>query len=136
MLNPEPLVRRVDEPPVPGVDASTNGGETQSAFPAVSSTCSSDTFLSRRRSGSTCTWSWRSRWPQIDTLATPGTPVSRGAIVQRACTDISIGDTSFDESPTISTRFVDESGCSICGGFDTCGSACACVSRSPRPAAP
>ena len=28
------------------------------------------------------------------------------------------------------TRFVDDSGCSICGGFETFGSACACVSRS------
>ena len=29
-------------------------------------TCSRVTSLSRSRSGSTCTWSWRSRWPQID----------------------------------------------------------------------
>ena len=51
-------------------------------------------------------------------------------MVQRASTDIWIGDSVFDVTPTISTRFVDDSGCSICGGFDTFGSACACVMRS------
>ena len=33
-------------------------------------------------------------------------------------------------TPTISTRLVDDSGWSICGGFETFGSACACVMRS------
>jgi len=42
-------------------------------------------------------------------------------IVQRASTDNSIGDTVCEPTPTIMTRFVDESGCSICGGLDTPG---------------
>src|SRR3954471_2101649 len=111
------------KPPLPGVDASTNvNGETQRALPVVSSTCSSETPLSRSFLGSTATWSCRSRCPQTETLATPGTPSRRGTIVQRASTDIAIGEVDVDETPIIITRFVDESGCSICGGFETCGS--------------
>ena len=64
------------------------------------------------------------------TFATPGTPSSRGRIVQRARMDISIRETSFDESATISTRLADERGWSIAGGLDTFGSACAWVRRS------
>ena len=51
-------------PPVPGVEASTNvSGDTHSALPAVSITCVSETWSARSRFGSTCTWSCRSRWP-------------------------------------------------------------------------
>src|SRR5437867_572254 len=98
-------------PPVPGVDASTKlNDDTQSALPAVSKTLNSDTPRSCSRFGSTWTWSCRSRWPQIATLATPGTPISRGTIVHRASTDIWIGDRDFEDSPTISTRLVADSG--------------------------
>src|SRR5437867_1166331 len=100
-------------PPVPGVDASMKLKEdTHSAFPVVSRICSRETCLSLSVLGSTWTWSCRSRWPQIATLATPGTPISRGAIVQRDSTDIWIGDKVFDDSPTIITRLVDDMGCS------------------------
>ena len=92
-------------PPVPGVDASRNvSGETHRALPAVSMTCSSLTRCWRSRRGSTSTWSWRSRWPQIATLATPGTPISRGRIVQRASTDMSISDLVGRANPTIMKR--------------------------------
>jgi hypothetical protein len=82
------------------------------------------------RSGSACTWSWRSRWPQMATFATPDTPISRGRTVQRASTESSIKDSSLDDSPTIMTRLVDDSGWSIWGGLDTRGRACAWVRRS------
>ncbi len=57
-----PLV--VADPPVPGVDASTNvSGETHSALPAVSMSWVSVTCSARSFFGSTWTWSCRSRWP-------------------------------------------------------------------------
>ena len=90
--------------------------------PAVSTTWLSVTFLSRSRSGSTCTWSCWSRMPQIATFATPGTPISRGRTVQRAITDCSIGESSFEDSPIISTRLDEDSGGSSVGGFETFGS--------------
>jgi hypothetical protein len=118
-------------PPVPGVEASRKvKGDTHRALPVVSTTWLRVTPCSRSRSGSACTWSWRSRWPQMATLATPGTPINRGRIVQRASTDSSIGDSSLDDSPTIMTRLVDDRGWSICGGLDTWGRACAWVRRS------
>ena len=50
------------KPPVPGVEASRKlSGETSCALPAVRMTCWRVTLSSRRRSGSTRTWSWRSR---------------------------------------------------------------------------
>ena len=119
------------KPPVPGVEASRKlSGETTCALPAVLMTWLSVTFLSRSRSGSTCTWSCWSRMPQMATFATPGTPIRRGRIVQRAITDRSIGDSSSDESPIISTRLDDDSGWSSVGGSETFGSACAWVRRS------
>ena len=57
------------------------------------------------------------------TLATPGTPFRRGAIVQRASTDTWIGDRDFEDSPTIMTRLVAERGWIMMGGLDTCGNA-------------
>src|SRR3954452_9814217 len=107
-------------PPVPGVDASTNDSDdTHSELPVVSKTCSSETFLSASRFGSTCTCSCRSRCPQMETFATPGTPISRGWTVQRASTDMLMCDTDFDERLMIITRFEDESGCNMSGGLDT-----------------
>jgi hypothetical protein len=64
------------------------------------------------------------------TFATPGTPIRRGRIVQRARTDSSIGESFSDDSPIIMTRLVDDSGWSICGGLDTCGRAWAWMRRS------
>ncbi len=55
----------------------------------------------------------------------------RGATVHLASTDRSISDTSLGVRPIIMTRLVDDTGCSMVGGFETCGSANACVSRSP-----
>ena len=43
---------------------------------------------------------------------------------------MSMSECSSELSPIIRSRFADDSGCSITGGFDTFGSACACVSRS------
>ena len=64
-------------PPLPGVDASRKlSGETSWELPVVLTICSSVTPARRSRAGSTCTWSWCSRWPQIATFATPGTPSS------------------------------------------------------------
>src|SRR5215207_9356186 len=80
--------------------------------------------------GSTCTCSCRERWPHTATFATPGTPSNFGAIVQRAKTDMSISDTSFDDRPTIIDRLADDSGCSMTGGLETLGRAYAMVRRS------
>ena len=67
-------------PPVPGVEASRKvSGETHSALPVVLMTCSSETSASRSRSGSTRTWSWRSRWPQIGDVGHPGDARAAGA---------------------------------------------------------
>src|ERR1700737_1595441 len=64
------------------------------------------------------------------TLATPGTPSSLGLIVNWARTDMSMGDTVVERSPIISNRLVDETACSICGGFETRGSSVVRVRRS------
>ena len=118
-------------PPVPGVDASTKlNDDTHSEFAGGFEDLQQRNLLSCNRFGSTCTCSCRSRWPQIATLATPGTPIKRGIIVQRASTPIWIRETSFEDSPIIMTRPVDDRGWSMVGGFDTCGSANAWVRRS------
>jgi hypothetical protein len=57
-------------------------------------------------------------------LDTPGTPISRGRIVQRASTDCSISDSRSDDIPNAMARLDEETGSSITGGFDTLGSAC------------
>src|SRR3954447_7905821 len=51
-------------------------------------------------------------------------------MVQRASTDMLMCETDFDDSPRIITRLDEESGCSMIGGFDTCGIATAWVMRS------
>src|SRR5437879_4021759 len=61
--------------------------------------------------------------PHIATFATPGTDNKAGRMFQRASTDISIGDTLREESPTIITRLVADSGCRMMGGCDTFGNA-------------
>ncbi len=87
------------KPPVPGVDASRKvNGEYHSALPAVSMTCESETFLSRSRSGSTWTCSCRSRWPQMDTLATPVDARQAGRDRPAREHPISIGDSVFEDS--------------------------------------
>src|SRR5205823_2090440 len=61
------------------------------------------------RTGSTCTCSCLSRWPQIVTLDTPGTAIRRGLIFQRASTERSTSERSWLElRPTIIARLVDE----------------------------
>ena len=66
----------------------------------------------------------------MDTFATPGMPISRGRIFQRASTDRSTRETDGEDSPIIATRPVDASGSSMTGGLPTLGSAWAWVSRS------
>ncbi len=110
------------KPPVPGVEASVKlSGDTHSAFAVLWITWSREMPCPRSFCGSTCTCSCRSRWPQIATFATPGTPIRRGLIFQRASTDMSIRDTSLEDSPIIMTRPVDDSGCSMLGALDTFG---------------
>ena len=53
------------------------------------------------------------------TFATPGTASSRGRIRQRASVDMSISGTVVDDSPTIITRAVDDSGWIMTGGVPT-----------------
>jgi hypothetical protein len=46
-------------------------------------------------------------------------------MVQRASWEMSMSDSVLDERPTIMVRLVDDTGCSICGGFATPGRATA-----------
>ena len=66
----------------------------------------------------------------METLATPGTPISRGRIFQRARTDMSTADTLRDDNPIMATRLAEASGWIMIGGLPTLGSACAWVIRS------
>src|SRR5438445_10071375 len=72
----------------------------------------------------------QSRCPQMATLATPGTPIKRGLSVQRASTDIWMGDTAFEDSPIVMTRLVADTGWSMAGGFAMFGSINDMVRRS------
>src|SRR3977135_4658397 len=93
------------KPPVRGVEEFREvRGEAHTASPAVLTICERVIPCSRMVLGSTITWSCRSRCPQIATLATPGTPSSRGTIVQRERTDGSIGDTGLELSPMYRSR--------------------------------
>ena len=65
------------------------------------------------------------------TLATPGTAINRGRIVQRASSVISICESVFDETPILSSRLVDDSGDRITGGFATAGSRGVIARRYP-----
>src|SRR3954451_4366083 len=120
------------KPPSPGVDASTKvSGETHSAFAEVRNTCSSVTLCCISLVGSTWTCNCRSRKPQTPTFATPGTLSSRGTMVQRDSSDMSISDCCFEVSPIIMSRPVDEVGCTTSGGRDeAAGNAGAMVRRS------
>ena len=66
----------------------------------------------------------------METFATPGTPISRGRIFQRASTDISTPETVREDSPIMATRLAEASGWIMIGGLPTLGSACAWVIRS------
>ena len=79
------------------------------------------TLRARRRSGSTSTWSCRSRCPQIATFATPGTAISRGRIVHIATVVMSICDSVFDVRPIFIARLSDDSGDSRTGAFAIAG---------------
>jgi hypothetical protein len=70
------------------------------------------------------------RSPQIGMLATPGTDIMRNFIVQYAIIDRSIMSYFFDLMPIFSARLVDDSGCSITGMPDDCGSAASAICRS------
>ena len=59
--------------------------------------------------------------PQTEMLATPGTPIRRGRTVHRAITDCSIGVSSVEDSPIISTRLDEDSGWSRVGRFGHVG---------------
>jgi hypothetical protein len=110
-MDAKPLVRRIDETARARRRGVRNvSGDTQREFPVVSITSARLTPFAVRRSGSTSTWSCRSRRPQTATLATPGTLMRRGRIVQRARTDWSMSDTLSDDSDTIMRRLVDDSG--------------------------
>ncbi len=118
-------------PPVPGVEALRKvSGETSCALPVVATTCDRLAWCDRSRRGSTRTWSWRSRSPQIATLATPGSPISRGRIVHRARTESWIGVRRRERRPIIIARAVDDTGWSIWGGCATFGRTPVCASRS------
>ena len=111
------------QPPEPGDDARRkDSGETHSASPAAVMMSSCDTRALRSLSGSKCTCNWRSRWPQIETLLTPGTPTSLGFMVQRASSESSVESILSDETPTIMKRLVADKGCRITGGVATLGS--------------
>src|SRR5262249_22721932 len=93
VLDAEPLVRGVDPTPGSGEGAVRDvGRRTPHETAGGLMICSWVMPYARSRSGSTWTWSCRSRWPQIETFATPGTPIRRGLIVQRASTESSIGE--------------------------------------------
>ena len=66
----------------------------------------------------------------METFDTPGTPVKRGLITQLESTPASIVDSLFGSIPIIMIRLDDDIGLIIVGGCDTCGNACACMSRS------
>ena len=93
-------------------------------------TCSSVTLLACSRPGSTWTCNCRLRWPQTDTLATPGTPTNRGTMFHCAWTDISISETVFELRPIFKMRLAVDTGWSSSGGLETFGKACAWVRRS------
>src|SRR6266851_1967996 len=59
----------------------------------------------------------------METLATPGTPISRGRIFQRARTDISTADTLRDDNPIMATRLAEANGWLMIGGLPTLASA-------------
>ncbi len=118
-------------PPAPGVEASRKvKGETERAFPVVSMIWSRETPAARNRAVSTCTCSCRSRAPQTDTVATPGRPIRRGLMFQRARTPMSMRDTVSDDIPMTMARLVDEIGWSMTGALDTRGRKEAWVRRS------
>ncbi len=70
-------------PPVPTTAPSEYRSRPASSASAVASmTCCRDTSCLANSSGSTWTWRWGSRSPQIATWATPGTRSSRARIFQ------------------------------------------------------
>jgi len=122
---------RSRKPPRPGVEASRKlKGETQSALPVVATTWSRETPCCCMRTGSAWTWSWRSRIPHTETLATPSTLMSFGRMVHRDSTERSTKDWSADESPIIMTRLAADVGCNMTGALDAFVNRAPWVSRS------
>ena len=68
--------------------------------------------------------------PQTATLATPGTLMSLGRMVQRERTDRSMSDLSLADRPSIMTRLADEVGWSMTGAFEALVSSAPWVRRS------
>ena len=101
--DPEALIRRVDEPCGAGGRRleERQGREPQGVAGGVDDLLERDVRFPSR-SGSTSTCSCRSRNPQIETLATPSTPRSRGAMFHRASTETSSGVKRSDDSCTAS----------------------------------
>ena len=90
---------------------STNPPDSSPTASCVAlNTASGVTPAALKRSGSISTWNCLSRWPQMATLATPGTAINFGRIVNMASTVMSLCDTVFDETPIFITRLSDESG--------------------------
>ena len=105
---------------------------TSTASPAAARTSARVTPEARRRSGSTSTCSCRSRWPQTATLATPGTAIRRGRIVQRTSSDSFIWSSLVEMSPIFIARLVEDSGGISTGCRAASGRrACTCAIRSP-----
>ncbi len=100
------------------------------ALAAVRMTSSTVTPRRLSRCGSMRTCSCRSRNPQMDTLDTPGTLSRRCRTFQRASTERSMRESSFDDRPISMRRPVVAVGWITNGGFDTWGSAGTMVSRS------
>src|SRR6476469_7261533 len=125
MTNTESLIRRIN--PSPG---SQLRGDSHKASPALFTTSSRATPWILSCWGFTRTCNSRSRKPQIETLATPGTPISLGPIVHRAKTESCTVDSLSDMSPMAMTLLVDESVGNMTGGSETFGRAFAWVSRS------
>ncbi len=75
--------------------------------------------------GSASTMSCLGFSPQIATLATPGTSISRGRSCHCAIIDMSISETVFDDSPICITRLVADTIGYICGTSHQEGSVCA-----------
>src|SRR5262245_6026968 len=103
--------------------------ENSRASPTAFSTSLSGTPRARNFSGSTSTATSLIRSPQIGTLATPGTCISRNRIFQYAIIERSIMSCCFDVIPIFMTRLVADRGWSMIGAPAECGSVFVASSR-------
>src|SRR5262249_39191435 len=103
--------------------------ENSRASPTAFSTSLSGTPRARNFSGSTSTATSLIRSPQIGTLATPGTCISRNRIFQYAIIERSIMSCCLDVIPIFMTRLVADRGWSMIGAPAECGSVFVASSR-------